>query len=82
MGENIEVKMLIHNSKADELLKEYRSRHSALIAAFAGRECKPSDNTAYYSSDTLSRCRIINEMDLRLALADFKTILTEIGRMK
>jgi hypothetical protein len=79
--------MLITHKKAGELSDELIRRYSELQRQLNGRPCTVGDSKhglarGYWAPDTLSYSRIISDTSLRLAIADFKSILTEIGRLK
>ncbi len=79
--------MLIPNIRKEELLIELGDRYYTLSTILKGRPARETDKNhglksgkSYYSMESLARSSIIEESKLRLALADFKSILTEIGR--
>ena len=71
---------------SEKLLEELRSRHAVLQETLAGRQADQRDMhdgaKGSWTKETLHRCVAVDSYKLRLAVADFKTILAEIGRLK
>lgn len=81
--------MLVHKNKHKKLMQELHVRYNELILALEGTQATESDkyhglkNTSrHWPIETLNNTYKIDDTQLRLTLADFKTILIEIGRLK
>ncbi len=81
--------MLIHKDKQKELIKELHIRYNELICALEGEQATEDDRyhgltnaTKRWPPAYLYSSYKIKDSSLRIALADFKTILSEIARLK
>ena len=78
--------MILNKNKSKQLLEELNTRHATLHEVLAGRQADERDQRdgakGSWTKETLDRCVAVDSYKLRLAVSDFKTILTEIGRLK
>lgn len=75
--------MIVTNEKAERLITELNNRYEELVTALRGRPLKNKFEGAkrgcWSYPDSL---RVVDETARNLAVADFKSILTEIGKLK
>lgn len=78
--------MLVNKKTSEKLLEELRIRHANLHEVLAGRQADQRDAhdgaKGSWTQTTLEKSVAVDSYKLRLAVSDFKTILTEIGRLK
>ena len=79
--------MLINKKTSEKLLEELNVRHASLYAVLAGRQADERDQYdcargSNWTQNKLEKSVAVDSYKLRLAVADFKTILAEIGRLK
>ncbi len=72
--------MLVNKNTSKKLIAELNIRYSNLHVELEGRQVDNQDGI--WTQDTLDRSLAIDDYRLRLAVADFKTILAEIGKLK
>ena len=72
--------MLVNKNTSKKLIAELNIRYSNLHVELEGRQADNQDGI--WTQDTLDRSLAIDNYRLRLAVADFKTIITEIGKLK
>lgn len=79
--------MLQYKSTIKSLRNELAARYSTLNGVLDGRQAVERDRSVglargTWTEETLAKSIIISDSELRLAIADFKTILTEINKLK
>jgi len=80
--------MLIRKTKKDIYLNDLDERYKSLRAILDGRQAEQSDEKhgrkpfETWNQRALENGSIIDTYKLRIAVADFKTILAEIGKLK
>ena len=78
--------MLVNKKTSKKLVLELNTRYSALLSELEGRQADERDRhdgaKGRWTQGTLDKSLAVDSYKLRLALADFKTILAEIGRLK
>ena len=78
--------MLVNKNTSKKLSDELSIRFSNLIIELMGRQADERDQhdcgKGGWTQGTLDKSLAVDSYKLRLAVADFKTILAEIGRIK
>ena len=78
--------MLVNKKTSKKLVLELNTRYSAMLSELEGRQADEKDRhdgaKGSWTQGTLDKSLVVDSYKLRLAIADFKTILAEIGRLK
>lgn len=79
--------MIASKVTSNKLVQELSDRYSVLVEVLKGRQAENKDcnhglKRGCYTEAKLERSVIIDAYKLRLAVADFNTILAEIKRLK
>lgn len=75
--------MIIQNCRAEELVTELKIRYENLMTVLVGRPLKSKfEGVKHGCWSYPDKLRVVDETKRNLAIADFKSILAEIGRLR